>query len=104
MKQSHWLAAAAASLVLALALGAPSPAATARLAMPPASEPVPSLTPAATERLWRQLVADPVVVRAARAAACTPARATFYAPTDWLRLATKLAANPSPCAQYFISV
>ena len=24
--------------------------------------------------------------------------------SDWLRLATKLAANPSPCAQYYISI
>jgi hypothetical protein len=28
----------------------------------------------------------------------------FYAQTDWLRLATTLAANASPCAQYSISV
>jgi hypothetical protein len=28
----------------------------------------------------------------------------FYAQTDWLRLATRLAAQPSPCAQYYISV
>src|SRR5581483_6737867 len=28
----------------------------------------------------------------------------FYAESDWLRLATKLAANPSPCAQYYISI
>ena len=43
-------------------------------------------------------------VRAFAALDCRPLRAVFYAPTDWLRLATKLAANPSPCAQYFISI
>ncbi len=31
-------------------------------------------------------------------------RLVFYAPTDWLRLATKLAATASPCAQYYVSV
>jgi hypothetical protein len=31
-------------------------------------------------------------------------RLTFYAPTDWIRLATTLAANPAPCAQYYISI
>lgn len=31
-------------------------------------------------------------------------RLVFYAPTDWLRLATKLAANQAPCAQYYISI
>jgi hypothetical protein len=33
-----------------------------------------------------------------------PLRAIFYTQTDWLRLATKLAAQPSPCAQYYVSV
>ncbi len=42
---------------------------------------------------------------AARAqAACRPLRAVFYAASDWLRLATKLAAASSPCAEYYISV
>ena len=35
---------------------------------------------------------------------CRPSRVIIYAPTDWLRVATKLAQNPSPCAQYFVSV
>jgi len=35
---------------------------------------------------------------------CRPLRAVFYSATDWLRLATKLAANASPCAQYYISI
>jgi hypothetical protein len=61
-----------------------------------------SLEPAATARLWKQLVAHP---RATRAAAdCRPLRGIFYAQTDWLRLATRLAAQPSPCGQYYVSV
>jgi hypothetical protein len=36
--------------------------------------------------------------------ACRPLRAVFYAASDWLRLATKLAAAPAPCAQYYISI
>jgi hypothetical protein len=31
-------------------------------------------------------------------------RAVFYAATDWLRLGQKLAADPSPCADYYISI
>src|SRR5947209_2804938 len=70
-----------------------------------APKPVPSLTPAATHRLWEHLVAT----RArrdralARVADCRPARAIFYAATDWLRLATNLAQNASPCAQYYVT-
>ena len=66
-------------------------------------EPVPSLTPAATEELWTRLVEQPRP-QASSAPECRPLRAVFYAATDWLRLTTRLAANPSPCAQYFISV
>jgi hypothetical protein len=68
---------------------------------------VPSLTPAKTAKLWKQLVRQPRVQRPRLryfAAACTPLRGVFYAGTDWLRLATKLAADASPCAQYYISV
>jgi len=65
--------------------------------------PVPSLTPAATQRLWSELVQRPRR-HALRSAECRPLRAVFYAPTDWLRLATKLAATASPCAQYYISI
>ncbi|HWL33574.1 MAG TPA: DUF11 domain-containing protein [Gaiellaceae bacterium] len=68
-----------------------------------AQQPVPSLTPVATERLWSELVRKPRV-QSLRTAECRPLRAVFYAPTDWRRLATKLAATPSPCAQYYISV
>jgi len=35
---------------------------------------------------------------------CRPLNAVFYAQTDWLRLAQKLRANPSPCADYYVSV
>ena len=84
-------------VAIAAALAVVPPA----LAAPPSrGGPVPSLTPAATAKLWRAEVAY------ARAhphaffdATCRPARAIFYAQTDWLRLATKLAQAPSPCAQ-----
>ena len=65
--------------------------------------PVPSLTPVATQRLWSELVQRPRL-RELRSADCQLLRAVFYAATDWLRLATKLAANASPCVQYYISV
>jgi hypothetical protein len=66
-------------------------------------EPVPSLTPAETAAQWEQLAEQPPVLLPL-SAACTPVRAVFYAANDWLRLATKLAANASPCAHYYISV
>jgi hypothetical protein len=70
-----------------------------------AAKPVPSLTPAATHKLWLAEVARAKSSpRAANDASCRPARAIFYAQTDWLRLSTKLAAQPSPCAQYYVSV
>jgi hypothetical protein len=96
------VAVAVSAWLLLLAAG-PAPAAPSagRYAV---SEPVPSLTPAATERLWRELVARGRAQPPARAEACAPTRAIFYAATDWLRLATRLAANPSPCAEYFVSV
>jgi hypothetical protein len=68
-----------------------------------ASTPVPSLTPATTAALWRH----EVLHRGGRGLAddsCRPSRVVFYDQTDWLRVATKLAQTPSPCAQYFISV
>jgi hypothetical protein len=85
----------AGGLVLAAIMSSPA------LAAKPAAKPVPSLTPAKTAKLWSQLVQRR---RAFSTAECTPLRAVFYAGTDWLRLATKLAANASPCAQYYISV
>ena len=66
--------------------------------------PVASLEPAATEKLWRQLVAAPTVRARTAQVGCRPLRAVFYAATDFLRLATKLAANASPCAEYYVSV
>jgi hypothetical protein len=39
----------------------------------------------------------------AAAADCVPLRVVFYAANDWLRLAQRLAANSSPCVEYFIS-
>jgi hypothetical protein len=65
---------------------------------------VPSLEPAATAKLWTQLVERPRSLNTTRQAACRPLRGIFYAQTDWLRLATRLAAQASPCAQYYISV
>jgi Fibronectin type III domain len=70
------------------------------------SRPVASLQPKATRRLWHRLVA----ARRARPLGldavgdCRPLRAVFYTATDWMRLATTLAANSSPCAQYYFSI
>ncbi len=70
----------------------------------PSSElPVPSLEPTKTAALWSRLVSTRAR-QAAPAAECRPLRAVFYAASDWLRLATKLAAAASPCAEYYVSV
>jgi len=66
--------------------------------------PVPSLAPAATERAWRRLARGHLTLAGAVSSGCRPLRAVFYAATDWRRLATKLAANASGCAQYYISI
>jgi hypothetical protein len=85
-------------VLISLALGA-APNAVAGVRV------VPSLTPAATRALWRVEVARArTPPHALTTAACNPARAVFYAQTDWLRLATKLAAQPSACASYYVSV
>ena len=52
---------------------------------------------------WRRLVAKGQL-RARAVAECRPLRAVFYAASDWLRLATKLAGSASPCAEYYVSV
>jgi hypothetical protein len=65
--------------------------------------PVPSLEPAKTAAEWRALTRERPRARTAQAA-CRPLRAVFYAASDWLRLATKLRASGSPCAEYYISV
>jgi hypothetical protein len=66
------------------------------------SAPVPSLEPAKTAALWSRLVAAPA--RREQQVPCRPLRAAFYAATDWMRLATKLAASASPCADYYVSI
>lgn len=85
-----------AGMVAVLAVAGPVAASDSPL-------PVRSLAPTATQHLWAELVARPRV-QAFRTADCRPLRAVFYAATDWLRLTTRLAATPSPCAQYYISV
>jgi hypothetical protein len=85
-----------AGLTLAL-FTAPAQAATN-------AKPVPSLQPAATAKLWTKLIHQRHAFAAQATADCRPARTVFYSPTDWLRLATKLAASGSPCAQYYISI
>jgi hypothetical protein len=67
------------------------------------SAPVPSLEPAKTAALWKSLVTRQPKPAQAQVA-CRPLRAVFYAASDWIRLATKLAAARSPCAEYYISV
>jgi hypothetical protein len=91
-------AGAAALLALALASASPGGAVT-----PPRAGPVPSLEPAATAELWQQLTRSPRPLQSG-APGCRPLRAVFYAASDWLRLATKLAAAGSPCAEHFISI
>ena len=85
-------------LVLAILALATAPAATAGIRV------VPSLTPKATRALWQAEVARARTTRTLADASCNPAHLVFYAQTDWLRLTTKLAAQPSPCADYSVSV
>jgi hypothetical protein len=66
--------------------------------------PVPSLEPRATDALWHRLTERSVFRPLTVQANCRPLQAVFYAATDWLRLATRLAASASPCTQYSISV
>src|SRR5438093_2903268 len=71
----------------------------------PAEPPVvPTLEPAKTQQEWSALVRSPRIQPGSAPADCRPLRAVFYTATDWLRFTTKLAANPSPCAQYYISI
>jgi len=102
MRSRHWwglwlalgLAAAVASS------GSAGASTTSRVAEP---APVASLEPQGTAKLWRRL-ATPRSRTGRVQAECRPLRAVFYAATDFLRLATKLAATPSPCAEYYVSV
>ena len=89
---------AVAALALAGSAGVSSGASVQRVATPV----VPSLEPEATEALWRKLVRQPRHQRAQ--GECRRLRGVFYAATDWLRLATKLAATASPCAEYYVSI
>src|SRR5262245_6811864 len=76
-----------------------------RAAAPAAPAPVPvvpSLEPAKTDALSRSLVRQTRHLRTQ--AGWRPLRGGFSAATDWLRLATKLAASASPCASYYISI
>jgi hypothetical protein len=97
------LLALSAAVASAGAAGARSASAGAspRQAAEPA--PVASLEPGETVKLWRRLVATRSR-RAGVGAECRPLRAVFYAATDFLRLATKLAATASPCAEYYVSI
>jgi len=93
--------AVAAAVVSAGSAGAGTAPVSSRSVAEPA--PVPSLEPGETAELWRRLVATPS--RPVRVQAeCRPLRAVLYAATDFLRLATKLAATPSPCAEYYVSI
>jgi hypothetical protein len=65
---------------------------------------VPSLDPATTTDLWNRLARGHARVAGPATTDCRPLRVIFYAQTDWRRLATTLAANASPCADYYISV
>jgi hypothetical protein len=96
---------AAAACVAALLLSAAATASQARTPSKPAStRPVPSLAPAETARLWGRLAYRKQRQSLLTAETCKPSRVVFYAATDWLRLATKLAEGGSQCAQYYISV
>jgi hypothetical protein len=97
------LAISFASLLCLVCLAGGASAGTA--AAKPSDAPVASLEPVATAKLWRELVSTGPPHASARAAAeCRPLRAVFYAASDWLRLATKLAATASPCAEYYVSI
>jgi hypothetical protein len=93
----------AAAVLAAALLSASGSAGTPRSSSRQHARPVPSLAPVQTSREWKSLVGRGRV-RAMPTDGCAPLRAVFYAGTDWLRLATKLAATASPCAQYYISV
>jgi PKD repeat protein len=62
---------------------------------------VPSLDPG-----WSASFVPPTPARVSAPAACTgiPTDVIAYTPTDWLRFAQKMAANMSPCANYYVSI
>ena len=96
MLRRRLLLVALACAALAAALAGPVSAAP--------SPSVPSLDPQATQAMWERLTSKREIRPLSVDADCRPLRATFYAATDWLRLATTLAAKASPCAQYYVSV
>jgi len=100
MRLTPRLVLAVACAVVGLAAAPSAVAAVGSGSQPP----VPSLDPRATQAEWEKLVHRPIFRPYAVEAACRPLRGVFYAQTDWLRLATTLAANASPCAQYSVSV
>jgi PKD repeat protein len=103
------LLAAAAPLVAAtLLLAAPraglaadpaDPSESAVTNLAPAEEPVATLDPE-----WSASFVPPPMPRLRAATACRSLDAVFYSPTDWFRLAQKLRATPSACAQYYVMV
>ena len=102
MRRSHHSFAILLLLLAALSLAVTAgTGASARTT--PAEPPVPSLEPTKTAALWNRLVSTHSR-QAAPEAECRPLRAVFYAASDWLRVATKLAAAASPCAEYYVSV
>jgi hypothetical protein len=90
--------------VVALLALAASIAAAPDARAAPAAQPVPSLAPRETAAEWARLVHGHDLRLLTTTAGCRPLHAVFYAATDWLRLATKLAAQASPCAQYSVSI
>ena len=60
---------------------------------------VPSLDPE-----WSASFVPPALPHMRKAAACIPTDVVFYAPTDWLRIAQKMRANMSLCANYYVSI
>ena len=72
------------------------------------NDPLPSLdegtaSPGARTAQWRSLAApdsDPGLPPSCR----IHLEGVFYTEEDWLRLGQKLAADPSPCADYYISI
>src|SRR3954447_21398538 len=91
--------------IRALTIAVAVTVASAAIGVGAAAAATPSLQPAATDRAWQQLVHRPrTFALTAGATDCRPLRAVFYVPTDWLRLATKLAAAAAPCVQYYISI
>jgi hypothetical protein len=102
MRRRSWALGLAFTLAaLVVSVGSAGAVTPLRQATEPA--PVASLEPVETMKLWRRLV-QTRSRRAGAAADCRPLRGVFYAPTDYLRLATKLAATASPCAQYYVSI